>query len=577
MYRGGRGGRRPYDRNYEGNRQQHRKDFSSRHENKNEWVSYKRPADKAPVNKTPIKENEKPVATTAANNVTLKSNVQVKVEKPVVQVQAKVTPKRETTESPKNSMPVVPPPKLKTNFSSTTIPVPVTPKTEHLEHNPEGNSFNSTPGVTRYQGKEGEKKFSGRCRLFIANMNNSTTEEELRELFGQFGETGEVFVNKDKGFGFIRLDFRHNAEIAKSSLDKKLFKGRNIQVRFATHASAIELHGLDMFASNEFIENAMSQFGQVERAVVVCDDRGRSKGHAIVEFAWKKSAQKVLDRFKGEMFVLGRLPKPVFAKPLIQVDEEEGVKDQDIERLQGFQNERNFAPRFISPSSFEYTWAKKWRDLYIEEEDKKARLEQELRDSRYKLELEMEAANQQQEAGKMREELRQRQEELRRLEEDLMKRQELSMRIGREQIERNRDYRGQPIPAGRDENMSNNNGPPNEMINNDIGQPNIIQQADLDMRQRDILRAAGVQMLGLRPEMLGPGGMPLGGLPPHAAALIQGLPGGPMGPGGPRQMHPPGMHMHVRPPHGVQGGPPPREMHPHHRGDRFDHKRPRRD
>jgi len=50
----------------------------------------------------------------------------------------------------------------------------------------------------------------------------------------------------------------------------------------------------------------MSQFGVVERAKIVCDDRGRSKGYAIVEFEWKKSAQKVLDRFKDEMFVLGR-------------------------------------------------------------------------------------------------------------------------------------------------------------------------------------------------------------------------------------------------------------------------------
>lgn len=94
--------------------------------------------------------------------------------------------------------------------------------------------------------------------------------------------------------------------MAKSTLDKKMFKGRNIQVRFATHASAIELRGLDRFATNEYIEKAMSQFGKVERSVVVCDDRGRSKGYAIVEFEWKKSAQKVLDRFKGEMFVLGR-------------------------------------------------------------------------------------------------------------------------------------------------------------------------------------------------------------------------------------------------------------------------------
>lgn len=50
----------------------------------------------------------------------------------------------------------------------------------------------------------------------------------------------------------------------------------------------------------------MSQFGGVERSVIVCDDRGRSKGYAVVEFEWKKSAQKVLDRFKEEMFVLGR-------------------------------------------------------------------------------------------------------------------------------------------------------------------------------------------------------------------------------------------------------------------------------
>ena len=113
-------------------------------------------------------------------------------------------------------------------------------------------------------------------------------------------------MNKEKGFGFIRLDYRHNAEMAKLSLDKKLLKGRNISVRYATHASAVELHGLDNYASNEFIGRAMSSFGAVERCVVVCDDRGRSKGYAIVEFEWKKSAAKVLDRLKDEMFVLGR-------------------------------------------------------------------------------------------------------------------------------------------------------------------------------------------------------------------------------------------------------------------------------
>ena len=79
-----------------------------------------------------------------------------------------------------------------------------------------------------------------------------------------------------------------------------------MQVRYATDASSIELHGLDQFASNEMIEQAMSQFGKVERARIVCDERGNSRGYAIVEFEWKKTATKVLASLKDELFVLGR-------------------------------------------------------------------------------------------------------------------------------------------------------------------------------------------------------------------------------------------------------------------------------
>lgn len=65
--------------------------------------------------------------------------------------------------------------------------------------------------------------------------------------------------------------------------------------------------------------------------------------------------------------------------------------------------EREFNPRFISPSSFEYRWAQKWRDLYIEEQDKKAKLDRELEEARYKVELEMETALREQEANRIRE------------------------------------------------------------------------------------------------------------------------------------------------------------------------------
>jgi len=422
----------------------------------------------------------------------------------------------------------------------------------------------------KYTGRPGEKKFSGRCRLFVANLHNTTTEQELKELFSEFGETGEVYVNRDKGFGFIRMDFRHNAEMAKLTLDKKLVKGRNIQVRYATHASAIELHGLDNFASNDFIEKAMSTFGAVERCVVVCDDRGRSKGYAVVEFEWKKSAAKVLDRLKDEMFVLGRLPKPVFAKPFVLTDEEEGVQEESLERLEGLETERAHEPRFISPNSFEYTWAKRWRDLFIEEQDKKARLEQEMTDARCKLEFEMEAAIRQQEASRIREELARRQEELRMLSEDMMRRQEADMRI----LERSRQRelaarQGHPEPPPRDGA---------EVQNNEIqlSRENAARQQDfLNLRQRAEMtlqnetfpndgrgpppRQQSGGMAGMRPEMMGGGSSGFGQQrgPPQQQGGYGGYGGGHSGggQGGPRSQHP-GMDYRSQ----QQQRGPPREM-----------------
>lgn len=53
--------------------------------------------------------------------------------------------------------------------------------------------------------KPGEKRYTQRCRLFIGNLPNDITEEAFKKLFAKYGEPSEVFINKGKGFGFIRL------------------------------------------------------------------------------------------------------------------------------------------------------------------------------------------------------------------------------------------------------------------------------------------------------------------------------------------------------------------------------------
>ena len=83
--------------------------------------------------------------------------------------------------------------------------------------------------------------------------------------------------------------------------------GRTLRVRFATHASALKVFNLGPIATNELLHQAFSQFGDVERAVVVCDDRGRSKGYGVVEFARKHAAQQALQQINDGLFLLGRL------------------------------------------------------------------------------------------------------------------------------------------------------------------------------------------------------------------------------------------------------------------------------
>lgn len=49
------------------------------------------------------------------------------------------------------------------------------------------------------------KKFTNRCRLFVGNLPNGTTDNELRDLFLQYGEVSEVYIQPSRNFGFVRM------------------------------------------------------------------------------------------------------------------------------------------------------------------------------------------------------------------------------------------------------------------------------------------------------------------------------------------------------------------------------------
>ncbi len=74
-------------------------------------------------------------------------------------------------------------------------------------------------------------------KLFVGNLPPSTSENDLIELFSEFGKVRslklimDLFSGQCKGFGFIEME-GHEARAAIAGLNGKDFKGRSIKVNF---------------------------------------------------------------------------------------------------------------------------------------------------------------------------------------------------------------------------------------------------------------------------------------------------------------------------------------------------------
>ncbi|GAB1860667.1 Hrp65 protein [Camponotus japonicus] len=303
-----------------------------------------------------------------------------------------------------------------------------------------------------------EKKFSGRNRLYIGNLTNDVTEEEIQTMFQKYGEISELFVNKEKNFAFLRMDYKANADTAKRELDGTMRKGRALKVRFAPHSSTIKVKNLTPWTSNELLERAFGVFGEIERAIVKVDERGKTTGEGIVEFCRKPSAQLALRKCtEGCYFVTASL-RPVVVELFEQQDDVDGYPDKNLPRKNPeFFKAREIGPRFAQLGSFEHEYGTRWKQLHELYKQKEEALKREMAMEEEKLEAQMEFARYEHETELLREQLRMREadrerqkrewemkerqaEEQRTREEELRRRQqeEMAIRIRRQEEELHR-------------------------------------------------------------------------------------------------------------------------------------------
>jgi RNA recognition motif-containing protein len=67
-------------------------------------------------------------------------------------------------------------------------------------------------------------------KLYVGNLNYAVTEEQLKELFGTYGEVTHVNIIDGRGFGFVEMSDPEEAEQAKEALNDTVFQGRTLRV-----------------------------------------------------------------------------------------------------------------------------------------------------------------------------------------------------------------------------------------------------------------------------------------------------------------------------------------------------------
>ena len=74
-------------------------------------------------------------------------------------------------------------------------------------------------------------------KMFVGNLPAHTTEQTIKDLFGEYGTVrsielaSDIFTRKCRGYGFVEME-GHEARAAIAGLNGKFFDGKNLRVSF---------------------------------------------------------------------------------------------------------------------------------------------------------------------------------------------------------------------------------------------------------------------------------------------------------------------------------------------------------
>ncbi|NP_001312309.1 polyadenylate-binding protein 8-like [Nicotiana tabacum] len=206
--------------------------------------------------------------------------------------------------------------------------------------------------------------------VFVKNLSESTLEEELRKIFGEFGAITSVAVMKDEDgksrcFGFVNFENAEDAARAVEALNgykldnKDWFVGRaqkkserEMELKHRFEQSAKEavdksqglnlyIKNLDDSISDEKLKELFSPYGTITSCKVMRDPSGVSKGSGFVAFSNPEEASRALSEMNGKMVV----SKPLYVALAQRKEERRARLQAQFSQMRPIAMASSVAPR----------------------------------------------------------------------------------------------------------------------------------------------------------------------------------------------------------------------------------------
>uniref|UniRef100_A0A6N2MGX6 PABP n=1 Tax=Salix viminalis TaxID=40686 RepID=A0A6N2MGX6_SALVM len=205
--------------------------------------------------------------------------------------------------------------------------------------------------------------------VYVKNLAESTTDEDLKNIFGEHGTITSAVVMRDadgksKCFGFVNFENVDDAAKAVEALngnkfdDKEWYVGKaqkkserefEMKGRFDQSMESVDkyqalnlyIKNLDDSINDEKLKELFSDFGTITSCKVMRDPSGISRGSGFVAFSTPEEASRALAEMNGKLVV----SKPPYVAPAQRKEERRARLQAQFTQMRPVAMAPSVAPR----------------------------------------------------------------------------------------------------------------------------------------------------------------------------------------------------------------------------------------